>query len=404
MGHISTTESTLLKLLSRSLFQNEVTFEEGVDWNAVLQEALQQAVPAIAFADFQEPVSIELEQKIRNAAYSTISNNTKIEKDHCNLHKLLSQNSIPYVILKGGASASYYPEPAYRSMGDVDFLVSKNDLEKAEQVLRAEGFEPWEENHICHIVFRKNDMHLEMHFEPAGVPEGDAGDLVRQYFEDAFEKPVSHDIGIGQMLIPSAFHHGLVLLLHTCHHLTGEGVGLRHLCDWAVFANSLSNDEFIILFETKLKAIGLWRFAQLLTQVCIRYLNMPKKQWAMEEVDDTLLEEMIRDIFKGGNFGRKEETRKTEHYIISSRGKNGVGNTSMLSQFIKSINDTIYTKWPIIHKFRLLLPLGWFYFGGRYLIRVLTGKRKMINIGKTVSNASERRNLYQQFHLYEVDK
>ena len=32
--------------------------------------------------------------------------------------------------------------------------------------------------------------------------------------------------------IPAPFHHGLILLLHTVHHMLGEGIGLRHLCDW----------------------------------------------------------------------------------------------------------------------------------------------------------------------------
>lgn len=69
----------------------------------------------------------------------------------------------------------------------------------------------------------------------------------------------------------SAFAYG--------HHLLGEGIGLRHLCDWAVFADSLKEKEFRSLFETKLKSIGLWKFACILSQVCYKYLHCHNLSW-----------------------------------------------------------------------------------------------------------------------------
>ena len=88
--------------------------------------------------------------------------------------------------------------------------------------------------------------------------------------------------------------------------------------------------------------------------------------------------------------------------IISSRGKNGVGNTSMLGQFIKSINNIVYLKWKISKKLKFLLPFGWLFYGTRYLIRMAFGKRDKININQTVEKASERRNIYKEFDLFET--
>lgn len=98
-------------------------------------------------------------------------------------------------------------------------------------------------------------MHLEMHFNLAGIPEGKPGELVREYSKDIYEKASLCRLNNGEAMLPSPFHHGLIILLHTCHHMTGEGIGLRHLCDWAVFVNSLSDDEFRQLFEDRLKKI-----------------------------------------------------------------------------------------------------------------------------------------------------
>ena len=56
-------------------------------------------------------------------------------------------------------------------------------------------------------------------------------------------------------------------------HMTSESIGLRHLCDWAVFVNSISNNEFVGLFSENLKSFGLWKFAQIMTATSEKYLG-----------------------------------------------------------------------------------------------------------------------------------
>lgn len=401
MNTLSATEQVLLSLLSNALFNNPITVPNDVDWKAVICEAKAQAVLPLAFRK-TDMLPDELRPIAEKQVMSFLANNIRIESNHIYTHKLIAGAGIPYVILKGCSSAHYYPEPVYRAMGDVDFLVGKENLNLADETLRKNRFQPWNENHICHTVYRKPGMHLELHWEPAGMPEGVPGKLVRSYMDDVFDTAVEVDVGSGELMLPDDFHHGLVLLLHTCHHLTGEGIGLRHLCDWAVFAGHLSDDRFRELFEDRLKTIGLWRFAQLLSRLSSKYLGMPKKDWASEKGDDAVLDAMILDIFAGGNFGIKDSQRFYETMIISSRGKDDVGQSSMIRQFIKSINQLVYTKWPISVKFKLLVPFGWIFYGSRYIFRVIIGKRDKPNISKAVSDTRERRELYKEFHLYEV--
>ncbi len=82
--------------------------------------------------------------------------------------------------------------------------------------------------------------------------------------------------------------------------MLSAGIGLRHLCDWIVFENSLSDNQFCEMFEIPLKRCGLWRFAQLLTQCGIRFLNAPSRNWAGDNEND-LTEAMICDVMSGGN-------------------------------------------------------------------------------------------------------
>lgn len=399
-------EQAVLALSGKSLFQTGQRMPaRDADWQGIYEECCQQAVPALAWKSVdQEALPKELADRWKDTVAAQAYHSLQVTWQHQQVHELMEKAGIPYVILKGCASAAYYPAPLERAMGDVDFLVRPQDLERAGKVLEAEGFVPWEEEHICHVVYRKERAHLEMHFEPAGVPHGRPGELVREYLKDIMEQGREIELEGGKLRIPSPFHHGLVLLLHTSHHLVGEGIGLRHLCDWAVFAASLSDREFRGLFEEKLKAIGMWRFAQLLTQVCIRYLGMPERSWPGKagEEDRELTQALIRDVFAGGNFGRKDESRQHEVYLISSRGKDGVGHISLGRQFIRSLNEAVYTKLPLSRRLPLLLPVGWAFYGGRYLIRMLRGKRPAIHPGRLVEGAAARRSVYARLELFET--
>lgn len=392
----------ILQLLSKALFKRDAEVLNA-DWTAILTEAKNQAV--VQFIDSvldKSLLSPEETKAWKQAASQDIANNIRIGHNHSLLHQWMTVANIPYVILKGAASASYYPTPAYRSMGDVDFLVPTDYVERAGKVLEEHGLKSWDRDHISHIVYRGPRMHYEMHFNLAGTPNGTAGDLVREYTKDIFEKAETRTVVSGIATLPSPFHHGLILLLHTCHHLTGEGVGLRHLCDWAVFENSFSDIEFREMFEEKLKAIGLWRFAQILTRVSIKYLGAEDREWA--EADDELVDALMEDILSGGNFGKKDSNRSIQTMLISDRGKDGVDKTSMADQFIKSGNEVVYHNWPQAREKKILLPFGWAFFGGRRVIRELTGKRAKTDVKQLVSGAEQRRELYKQFKLYEAEK
>jgi hypothetical protein len=318
-------------MLSKALFGHSVTVD-AVDWCEVMKEAKNQAVVQLIYSVLDKSALSPDEAKAwKQTASADFAKNIRIGHNHSLLHQWM--NDITYVILKGVASASYYPIPANRSMGDVDFQVKTEDLGRAGKVLEDHGLKPWDEEHISHIVYRGPRMHYEMHFNLAGTPHGVAGELVRKYTADIFEKASVTKVVDGEAVLPAPFHHGLVLLLHTCHHLTGEGVGLRHLSDWAVFENSFSEDDFRELFEEKLKAIGLWKFAQTLTRVSIKYLGAEERTWAV--ADDELVDALMEDILSGGNFGKKDSNRSVQTMLISDRGKDGVGRTSMKSQFNK---------------------------------------------------------------------
>lgn len=395
-------QQVLLALIAENLFGQPFTSVPDIDWTEVYTESRAQAVTLLAFQNYKEiPLDEAFSHKLEETLSKHTMRNIRNFQSHAYLHRLMTDAGVSYCVLKGIASAHYYPSPLLRAMGDVDFYVSPADRERAEKALEADGFVADTREQVHHLVFRKPGMHYELHREVAGVPEGKAGEIIRGYLADLSDcsSPCFDEFVTYQN--PSPFHHGLIMLLHMQHHLLLEGIGLRHLCDWAVFVNALPDQAFLEMFEKKLRAVGLWKFTQTVSLAASRCIGLPRQSWMGE--DTLLADALTEDILTGGNFGRKTAGRSYEGMFLSNRGKIGV-KKSRIRQGFESLNRIVRTFWPIAAKLPILYPIGWVFFTLRYFFRVLTGKHKAVSVIKIFENSGKRKDLYSQLKLYEIEE
>ena len=395
------TQKTVLALLSSALFQKPFSLDESVDWKAVFEECRAQSVTSLAFSALPNdkvPDSVYAEWKEHVNAGLFV--NSGICYAHTMLHELLTNAGITYVILKGCASAEYYNDPLLRTMGDVDFYVPLVDFDKTDKLLKEHGFKPHDNDHEYENAYSKNDVVFELHNTINGIPGGKTGEEIQTYFEDIFEKSLLKQLDLAQYNSPSPFHHGLIMLLHVARHLITGGIGLRHFCDWAVFIEKIG-DDFPKLFEDKLKAVGLWRFAQIMTQFCVAYLGCNAKPWS-GKLEHDLLRDLKNDVFAGGNFGHKDLKRADEAKFITSRKQGGVNRDSNVKQAVLSANEIVRRHWKVAGKVPVLYPAGWAFFGGRYVIRTIRGKREKVNVSELVKGADKRKEIYKKLKLFEA--
>ena len=196
---------------------------------------------------------------------------------------------------------------------------------------------------------------------------------------DLIETAMEVDTQQGSIIIPDEFHHGLIMLLHVAGHMMNDGgIGLRHLCDWAVYVSRVDVEKY----KSKLESIGLWTFACELTAVSIRYLGLPQQSWSGDWPDD-FLTALIDDILSAGNFGTKEAGRRT---VLDLR-KDSFANMTR-------------RRYPAAKK-PILLPVFMAVNAVRYGFLLLTGKRRVIK-PSTIAGAKAREELYKQFRLFEV--
>ena len=401
------TQRTIFGLLAQTLFGVPYTPESDVDWMAVYVESECQAVRFQTFCNHHLIPSIpsELRERIRGYLTHAILRNTRIHAQHTEVHRRLTESGIPYTILKGAASACYYENPMTRAMGDVDLYVDAVHLEEAVALFLGLGFALSEEDHICHRVLRLGAVHLELHFDLPGLPAGDVGKTMRGYMAGLCEQATLLKNNLVTCNRPSDLHHGLIMLMHLQHHLLAEGIGLRHLCDWAVFVNAFRGQEFPELYRDKLRTVGLWRLARLLSLAASLYIGLPEQDWMQEDAGDkAVAAELMQDILAGGNFGQKDRQRAYEGMFISNRGKDGVKNHRVREGF-RALNRITYVKWPPSQKSPLLLPIGWVVTVVGYLFRNNRRNRNGENVHAldAYKKSAPRIALYQKLRLYEPE-
>ena len=400
------TQQTLLQLLANAIFSAPLSLPEDVDWSAVLEESRAQAVLPLAYEAARAVLPEAEKAAWQKAALERIMRNYAVRTEHAEAATVLRDAGVPFALFKGTASARYYPEPALRSMGDVDFLVPAEQMETAEQALLAVGFTRdtrfgISDPNVEWIYRRAPKSCWEMHRTLNGMPAGAVGARAERLLADTVATAEEYASPEGAYPVPDTLHHGLILLLHTAHHLLTGGVGLRHFCDWAVFAASLSSDDFSSIFTEPLREIGVWRFAQTLTRCAEIYLQAPKREWA-QDVPDAVAESLLDDLLETGNLGSKDPMRVYQQNLLLDRGSGTVGGTSRFSRFVGNLTAAAKRDYPAAEKYPALLPGAWLCTAARCTAQLVTGKRPKLNA--ELRNAAETRKArYRALALYESE-
>ena len=401
----STEQTVLLHLLAAALGTESQPLTDEVcrtvDWECVAKESMHQTVCPLVFeaaSAYQAFIPPKVYERWFTLSFGYMRHAQMTFESQRRLGELLG-DTYPFIILKGAAAASYYPQAERRCFGDVDFLIDPTQREAVEALLAADGYERWDSEHICHVVYRKGKEHLEMHFEIAGIPYGKAGERVRAYIDGAERRGREQTVGDVSFPMPSPRDHALILLLHMQHHTLGTGLGLRHLCDWATFVDRTARESF---WQTDvlplLEEIGLLVYAAAMTKTAAIYLHTACPPWA-ESVNEQLCGGLMEDILTGGNFGCKDDLRAASGMLISENGKDGTRH-GMLYNLAHTLHEAVLLQYPIVKKCPILYPFIYVYKAARFCVLCLCGKRPSLT--KRLPYAAERKKLYAQLKVFET--
>ena len=375
----------------------------ALDWKAFLKEAQAQGVCAICyFCMDKNAIPENAKKQWSDAAYHGIGSSFRVMEAHSRICKLLEENGVPTVCLKGYASAFYYPHPEYRAMGDVDFFVEDAYRAKARELLIANGYEEKDLKRHHDWLYYLHGISYELHFAFSGVPHGKEGEPFLHALEGAVRERQWVKSKAGEIAIPSDFHHGLIILLHTASHLLSGGLGLRHLCDWAAFVNYFDGSQFQRMFQKAFEDLRIWRFAQVLTAVCEKYLGLEKRSWT-GDVDAAAADKLMDEFLRAGDYDFNHEFNQSD-LMVSEGFSVRVGHRSGIGNMMAVLRNAVEYHWPRTQKNKVLLFFGMVYSVARYGVRILTGRREKLDFVQMSREANERRKLFQAFGLEEESK
>lgn len=390
---ISATNQVLLDLLANSLFDAKIDIDlSDISLQDLFLEAKAQTVLAVAFSALPKKsgeTNPNLYQKWQIMSFAVAHESVKQMRANIEIEKLFKTAGLPVCTIKGFASDYYYSKKHVRQMGDIDFIVPIDRIEDGKKLLSQNEYICCddEEEHDFHIGYKKNGNVFEMH---KGITSflDDEG-KIEAFIGDAFENSMEVDISGEKLTIPDKFTHGLIMLLHMQRHmLDGGGVGLRHLCDWAVFVDAIDNDEWVTLFKEKLSNVKLWRFAQALSKTSSIFLKIKEKEW-FSEIDDELATKLLQDMIIGGNFGGKSNERFQEVAYLSQTEK----DKNVFVKYFKSYIKKVGLWKPFYRNHKVFLPIGMVAYFFRTSFLLIFGKKKM-NFSKMHENTTKRNNLY----------
>lgn len=255
--------------------------------------------------------------------------------------------SVPYVILKGSNAAKYYPHPELRYMGDIDIMTRREDYETACKMLLENGYEEvtgaddWER--ARHRAFERYGVEVEVHILFASLNDPEKAWLLDEMIIDNIDE--THNL-------PDLVN-GLVLIEHISQHME-DGLGLRQIIDFMMFADRCLTDETWPDFLKLVRQTGLESLTLTVTRMCEMYLGLKEHTWC-RRVNSKLCKELLDYVMASGNFGGKREKR---HALAVWRGDKLRHPIAML----KELQRHGAQNWPRA-KNPLLRPFAWFWQG-----------------------------------------
>lgn len=380
----------LKQALHPELQKSAADEREEREFGRILETAKRHTVLPLLFDVYEDDVGIQagFGQALRQSAVITVRSNYRLLFLAKYITQLLEREGICAILLKGAATASYYPVPELRKSGDVDILIpGEKCFLKAVELLKKEGFMEPENQFTLHHTELKNSegISVEVHRMLAEPFESKKMNRYLETLLPAYETHIIPNDSWGITFYqPGDAYHAFYLVVHMLQHFLRAGFGLKFLCDWTVFWNREVADEEKETFLRLARESGTEGFVAVLTKACVEYLGLReenaafllKETKAVKDADlSRLAEDFMEEVFAGGEFGHDDRQR-----MVAMRGTG-------ITAYIREFHHQMHLNYPKMGKVFLLWPALWLLTLRRFLynnrtVRNVRGRDILKEAGK----------------------
>lgn len=334
MTKISVNTGTFLSLVQAGLWEKSVRLESlNKDcFTEVSRIAEEQSVTGLVAAGLEH---VKEHNVLKEDVLQIVGQALQIEQRNTAMNNFIAEiidkmrgAGISTLLIKGQGVAQCYKRPLWRSAGDVDFLLSNDNYQKAATFLKQIATSVDEENtYTQHLALSIKNWEVELH--------GTMRTGLWKRFDNMLDN-VQNEIfysgnvrtwmnGKTQVFLPRADEDIVYVFAHILQHFYKEGVGLRQICDWVRLLWTFKDSIDVKLLERRISEMGAMTELKVFASLAVQYLGMPVE--AMPFYDNApkwqnKADKLLSYILSTGNFGHKrEQSFRQSNSVVERKAK-----------------------------------------------------------------------------------
>lgn len=258
------------------------------------------------------------------------------------------EEKVAYFILKGATIRSVYPEQYLRTSCDIDVLVKKEDVKKAEEIIiKKIGAKLLEEKQHDNLYQTESGVNIELHFS-LGYTEN-AKKLLNLAWKSGEKVFGEYGLKMPDELLNA------YLIFHMANHFKGGGCGVKVFMDLHLLRknkgfNAKTGEEYI-------KEIGLDKFSE--------YAYALADYWFNGGESNQTITEMEKFVIGGGVYGTLQQKTQVE----SSKTDSNYYKRRIFLPFAE-----MKSRYRKLEKYPILLP----YYTLKRWFSLLSGRKRKV--------------------------
>lgn len=348
----------LLHLLGAYLREEEPRVEENVDWIRLVQLAQIHCVTGIlGYMSMTWPICPDAQMKshLRTVCLNTIALFARRAALADAFSRMLAQNRIGHILMKGYVLRDYYPVPELRTFGDIDIVIRPEDREKSNALMLAQGYQletDWEPV----FSYTRDCEYYEIHSEIMEVNVSEKADY-RSYFQNMWQ--YAREIEENRYQFTPEFHF-LYMLTHIAKHVTGSGAGVRMYLDMAVFVRHFGASLDWDFVQRELEKLRFSEFANIVLRFTQKYFGV-NSPIPLKAAEQDVLDTFLEFTMDGGVFGHAGRDSGTISLKQHSRGKAHISRAGAVVKRLFPAAKTIESRYTYLQDKPWLLPAAWIH-------------------------------------------
>ena len=315
----NSTIEVLLALIRAGLWEQNCYLSQfgEVDYGRVLELAQEQSVVGLVAAGLEHVVDVKVpKEDVLQFVGLTLQEeqrNTSMNAFIAQIVQKMREADIYTLLVKGQGIAQCYNKPLWRASGDIDFLFSNDNYEKAKQFLipLATSVEE-EEEYAKHIALTINTWVVELHGTlHSGLSRRIDRALDEVQYNLFYGGNVRSWLNSGTLVFLPGINDDIICVFsHILQHFFKGGIGLRQICDLCRLLYTYKNSQNHGLLESRIKKAGLMTEWKAFAALAVDYLGMPvesmplyspSKKWSRKG------EKVLAFVLETGNFGHNRD-------------------------------------------------------------------------------------------------